>query len=412
MNIEEKLIDSIKYLEDKFTIIKNEFDNLAWEWEERYSSILSEIWYKEGINENDILNIPFPMEEDYLEMKVKDFILETNNFRNFKEIDWYLYFNDYVLVPTYINIEDLKHKYYIAEKLDWVIFNFENKVEISYLSKPYLIWLYNILNDNYDDNYNITPLNYWLYGIKINISLLDKSANILNYINSFKFILASKYWINFHDHNVVENLVTDINNYNEVEEENEINTLNIIKTIEYIPSCDLLEPYIEAKKILNSEVKYLLYYKVLEYISVTALNKDLVNKLFEQLKELEWKTINWNNIKNIIEIVKNNNKTKDSEWMIKILLVLLGLKNDEIINKLPASIYSKVWDNEELNLSILSQYLVRTRNKYIHARPNYTVRENECPNEDIIEFNNFMDGLCINSINWFNSLDEYMKITS
>lgn len=380
---------NIKYLEDNFEWFndKNNFDE---EWFIYNYKELLEHWYDEW---NYTLDLCFPTEDDYYNIKVDDF-------NNYIEEYRYLRFEQNIyLTKKYAYLKILPN--FLSEEYESFYFNCwkiktNTNISISIEESSFIPALDMVQEDWYNEDRWIYPSwnNSYLFIEKEWWNDLTIKECIDN-IAIYKYLAETKLGLTL----VNDTLLFD-NSENKHDD-------TFILEWDYIKDypMDCIKDYIEAKAITNPKVRYTLLFRVLEYISVSSNHAELIENVNTKLKEFEWKSIKWTDIKEIVWIIKSKKITDD---YIKTLLDMISIKS--FIDLLPTYIKDKVFDGIDIDIKKLSSFLTNTRHRYSHAKPNYNIKEYECKDEDIEEFNIFIDKLVQESIDWYINLDDYLKI--
>lgn len=189
-------------------------------------------------------------------------------------------------------------------------------------------------------------------------------------------------------------------------------TNNNIIHLEDIPAyTKAMNYYIEALASLNQNVRFLAFYKVLEYFSPMVSKKDYYEVMNKRLDAMNVIGRSYEDLNEVFELAKKYEKSqKDSEIPITILSNCVDVETLFVF--LPNSIQLRLKKNNGLrkedgiNSKIdevrkeLSSILYSTRNNIVHAKSNYQKTGFECSEEDMEEMNVFMDKLCQCIIVW------------
>ena len=397
--VEEPIVEvkRIKLTEEDMTLLKENFkfleDNLDWfkensaYWENK---CLFEEWYPEWY---PIIDLIFPEEDDYYTIEIDNFNTYIKEFKSMKAEDNLLITPKFAYLKVIPNYTEENF-----EKFDdcWKILT-KHKTFVSYQSSCFIPALEVIKEGLYDEERGVFPSynsEYLVveYNWEWNLDLKTAKESIIIY----KYLLASKFWISFTDENYIE--------FSQgVEEWGDEDVLEEEYIQDYPIEC--INDYVEAQMISNPYIRYTLLFRILEYISVSSNHAELLNDVNIKLEEFSWKNIEWTDIKEIVWIIKNKKIAND---YIKTLLDIISIESD--VDLLPTYIKGKVVDGPVVDIKKLSSFITNTRHKYSHANPNYNNKGNECRDEDVEEFNIFMDRLVQKSIDWYISLDDYLKI--
>lgn len=171
------------------------------------------------------------------------------------------------------------------------------------------------------------------------------------------------------------------------------------------PYTKAMDYYIEALGAMNTDIRFLSFYKVLEYFSPAVSKKEYYEEMNKRLDAMSVLSRTYEDINDLWELSKKYKKSlKDDEIPFTILsncvdLTMLfhclpkkiqlrlkkdnGLKKDEVID-------DKLFEIRKE----LGKILCDTRNSIVHAKSNYEPTGFECSEEDRAVLNEFMDKLC------------------
>lgn len=382
------LIENAKYLEENI------------DWFKR-NPILDDIQEFEDFNLDKEMHFPIPDWDDYADYHVDDFNNWVKEYKTLRKNGKFLITDYYVFLKVerdFSNIDSMEAFYNAPDFLEisWYNIRFEEGSLIP--------TLYMLNEGHYNDDYWIYVNNNQFYLVietKWN-NLSNKELEKL--FMTFRFLFSSKFHIDFiedkSDYNLF--LLWSMIDYDEIIDEwfNDLNKdWEIERHYEYPYEC--LVDYVESRAISNSRVKYILLFRILEYVSVSAQYYDLATDVHSKVSEYSW----FSDLKGIIDIVKSKKKSEDN---IKSLIE--KLETDNILYKLPKSIQDKINEGKDSKKAI-TKFLTKTRNKYSHASPNYSNSEEyECPDSDLEQFLYFVDELVKRSLDWYSIQPEYLKI--
>lgn len=165
------------------------------------------------------------------------------------------------------------------------------------------------------------------------------------------------------------------------------------------------------------------YVKVIEYISVTVVRKNVTIEVQEKLTEINLTNPSGDYIKELGEIfIRHNKKIKSDSEMIKATIKeccdveniekyspkfirsLYNLKNDIAVN------YSNRQNLINQANNDLAQSISDTRNNISHAKANYQDKGYECPDNQKEEFIILLRNVCVQVIRYFYNMDESIRI--
>ncbi len=163
------------------------------------------------------------------------------------------------------------------------------------------------------------------------------------------------------------------------------------------PYTKAMDYYISALSTSDDAIRFLMYYKVIEYFYQRVLMKEYYEKCIEAKNFDEFEFLNHKEFfKSGEEIIPKTilRNCIESNEMVS----LYGLLPEKIQKDLKK--YNKLKKDESIIGKLneikngISSILYSTRNSIVHAKTNYKPKGNECPEEDMEELNEFMDKLC------------------
>lgn len=206
----------------------------------------------------------------------------------------------------------------------------------------------------------------------------------------------------------------------------EVDVHNRKSSVNYCPQ-DLLsytkamDYFSKAIEIEDEEIKYLHYYKIIEYFSPVASKKSAYNMLNLRLDALSIKNRDQKYLESIFQLTRDyDTSLKDKELATTVLRECAD--SLELFDVLPESIQKQIkkkfhfqkditalntTEKEMLDKDI-GQILYSTRNQIVHAKSNYRPTGYECNGDNMRQLNIFMENLCHCLIIWNNRQpDEY-----
>lgn len=359
------------------------------------------------INEGDeVINFSFPGDEDCVQIGVDDLINITSKLDTYEECG-----ESTVrcanLSQTVIDIE--YNWYYDGEILNEI---YETDCFIaSIVEEPILIGIRNLRHDcyNYDFWSPCRVFHAIEFRYKEGVKKLPYEQE-LEEIYRFLFTLNVKnnYLIRIAELPEVETgesmddiEETDLENYDFTKE-----TEKIVHHSSDLPNgSPMLKMYLDALSISDRGLRFLLFYKIIEYISPIIANSILYKRLEARLNIGVFSKKGESFYNSIVDLVHRYNRSisdaelastvlteccdieltrpyiPDSIW--KLMLRDSGVAANRKIEDLTND------DIAKLNIS-LGKILYATRNSIVHAKSNYTVTGKECPTKDIGTLNEFM----------------------
>lgn len=163
------------------------------------------------------------------------------------------------------------------------------------------------------------------------------------------------------------------------------------------PYTKAMDYYISALSTSDDAIRFLMYYKVIEYFYQRVLMKEYYEKCIEAKNFDEFEFLNHKEFfKSGEEIIPKTilRNCIESNEMVS----LYGLLPEKIQKDLKK--YNKLKKDESIIGKLneikngISSILYSTRNSIVHAKTNYKPKGNDCLEEDMDKLNEFMDKLC------------------
>ena len=209
---------------------------------------------------------------------------------------------------------------------------------------------------------------------------------------------------------------SDLENYDFFREKEQI----VHKSSDLPKESPMLKMYLDALSIRDKSLRFLLFYKIIEYISPIIANSILYKRLEARLNIGAFSKKGESYYGSIIDLVHRYNRSiSDAELASTVLAECCDLELSKqyipdtiwrlMLRDSGVSANRKIEDltNDEivkLNIS-LGKILYATRNSIVHAKSNYTPTGKECLNKDIGALNEFMKVLCYAIIMYNNNTD-------
>lgn len=176
-----------------------------------------------------------------------------------------------------------------------------------------------------------------------------------------------------------------------------------------------MDYFSKAIEIEDEEIRYLHFYKIIEYFSPIASKKGAYNMLNLRLDALRVKSRDQKYLESIFQLTRDyDTSLKDKELATTVLRECAD--SLELFDVLPQLIQQQIKKRLHLQKDILSlnpsekegidkeigQILYSTRNQIVHAKSNYRPTGYECNKDDMEQLNVFMKKLCQCLILWNN----------
>ena len=300
--------------------------------------------------------------------------------------------------------------------------------QVRAVDHPFLVGLQNAKDGNCDDNYLIWPCSGYL-AIEINYSDDNKLTKQEedSVIRRVLYDLTRKVGVAV--------FVSEFLDVYELSEETEkeylFSSKQVEKTaidIETLPrSVEMLDLYRQAKEILNPELAFLHYYKIIEYVSPAVAKKKAIEQLYHQINQPPTVARDYQYMDAILNVASQyRDDQKDDYLMNNVIQECLDV-TPELVH-LPDLLLSQIRNNlgvaadtdlrtvalnENKECSLKKQVasvLYSTRNSIVHAKANYTPTGWECPKNCLSEVNEMMDSFALKMIEWNDAQPESIRV--
>lgn len=193
---------------------------------------------------------------------------------------------------------------------------------------------------------------------------------------------------------------------------------NPLQIIDYNEGMDL---FLSAVQIHEPALKFLNFYKVLEFFSPVAANLETYNLMRMKLDSAVINEAEY--IKDIIDLAVNSKDRFTDEGLIITsfnkcfdFIGLSGLLPISIIKNIKKTLQIEKIDyslNDEKNVSakkIAARIIYSTRNQIVHAKSNFSIKGNEVPTSELDQLNEFMKASASQAIRWYSRLPNHQKL--
>lgn len=169
----------------------------------------------------------------------------------------------------------------------------------------------------------------------------------------------------------------------------------------------VLKLYNSSLSIENGEFLILTYTKVIEYVSQTVIQEDLISSVSKKLSSPKALMPDAGYILGLDQIFEKHRNNKKEQLAIRLTLQTC-CDITEIISFAPSFLKNTkklIKDSSEENkqkaIEEIAAAINQTRNMFAHAKTNYVKKGNECPENQLDEFAKCMDILAQQVIRWF-----------
>jgi hypothetical protein len=263
-----------------------------------------------------------------------------------------------------------------------------------------------------DDNFNkhVPPVDEYDTFIEISAeNSLDKSL-IESLVEAYLFELKSTLGINIR----LSARVTYDSLYEEPEYKTDTTRLRPLLRGKGVH--ELLKLYNSTLATTNSEILVLTYTKVIEYVSQTVIQQDLINSVTKKLFSSKALNPDANYILELSKIFERNRTNQKDYYAIK-LTIETCCDIEEIVEEVPQFLrFTKKLNKDSKSsdkvkaLEEVANAISNTRNMYAHAKTNYENKGMECPPDQLDEFTKCLDILTQQVIRWFAKKHEDNRV--
>lgn len=211
--------------------------------------------------------------------------------------------------------------------------------------------------------------------------------------------------------------------YYEAYEESALKTYNLTQLPKF---CEPMDLFRKALGALDNEIKFLYFYKVIEYYSPIAAQIEVNDTLVTKIESMKYREISQNDLNSVLMIAENYKKSLSDKELAQTLL-LKAIDILQHFDLLPTDIQKRVLKTanidpkhldykikrESLNMIInqIGIILYSTRNSIVHAKSNYIKNNNEVSSNDLEQMNAFLYSICYSLIYWNNNLQNHLRLS-
>ncbi|MBO7111919.1 MAG: hypothetical protein J6W18_08225 [Bacteroidaceae bacterium] len=362
-----------------------------------------------------IVYVSMTDECDDIELPVDRFIDYMRDIKTLRKID------NTTVITNHIRqtiIDTTRHGSDYAEMLlsKYVYLGPNYQARVVY--QPFLVGLQNAKEFNCDDNYCICPCTGYL-AIEIHYSdspklTKEKEGNLITQI---LFDLTRKVSVGIYVSNFMDvSALTD-----DAEMELTLSTTkvsDVLIDVGTLPkSYEMLELYRQAREIINPDIAFLHYYKIIEYVSTAVAKKKAIEHINQHLNQPSYIARDYQYMDTLLNIASQyKDDQRDDCLIINVIQECLDVKPE--LRHLPIGLLRQIKNNlgVEMNIDLesielspekrhslnkqVASIIYSTRNSIVHAKANYTPTMWECPQEELVELNEMMDSFALQMIEW------------
>lgn len=351
---------------------------------------------------DDHIFIGFPEEwdEDNSDYSIEDFLDYTEDLENIKVIDNHSVISGKIR-QTILDVND----YYYEHLVPQIVFKTDS-LSMRIIHNPFLIGIIASRDNKYDEDFGIYPCSDYM-AIEIRYKELPNNNENQNIelIKKSLYYIASKYDLPIS--------IGQFISWDDITDEEPPQDI-IVDESYLLPYSSAMDLYIKALTIDNADIRYLHFYKIIEYFSPIISKKYSYEQLNQRLDTIHVGGRSHEYLDSIFKLTKQYEVSlKDSELAFTVLsecidiLTLFELLPDKIQKKISKDCRFEIKNITTLKSVEVSEIkkkigniLYATRNSIVHAKSNYNNTGNECPYEDLEQLNVFMSALCKCLIIW------------
>ena len=403
---------------DKIEFIQKYLDIL----EEHYNVSCSQDFERDGF-ENICLDMP---DDGYDTVYgVDQFLDYMSDISSFKKVDSSTVRTKHIR-QTIIDTSR-RGSEYIEKRLTQYVYQGDN-FQVRIVDHPLLIGLWNSKEGNYDDNYLIFPCSSYL-------------ALEIRYSNNHKLSIDK-------ENQLIERVLYDltcklgvavyVSSFIDVKAEmcridDEYESMDVPANEATIDVNGLCKPsgiltlYRQAKEIMNPEIAFLHYYKIIEFVSPAVAKKNAITSLNDHLNVDDSVPRDYHYMDTMLNIASQYRDDQKDDYLTQsVIQTCIDVKPH--FHLLPVSLQKRIKDNlhvaetadictvalnpeQEVSLKRqVANILYSTRNSIVHAKANYRPNGLECPVETLEAVNEMMDSFALTLIAWNDAQPDYLRV--
>ena len=295
---------------------------------------------------------------------------------------------------------------------------------------PFLIGVQNCIDDNYWDKYGITPCHDYLAleikylkgkrGTKIEEKELVERILYHLTMKVGIAIFTSQFW----NASQIYQESDEIDEYIVSEKDIETKTVGISSLTTFTPMMKL---YRQALETQDPEIRYLYFYKAIEFISPIVAKRNVFQKINTHLDTYSAESRDYDYINTLLNFASEYRENQKDEnlapevihacidplplfeyipsYLQKTIKHNLRLEPDVDMEKIELDA------NQQKSLRTqVANILYSTRNSIVHAKSNYEPKGNECKRDDLDTINHLMDSVVRQLIEWHSKLPMEFQI--
>lgn len=316
---------------------------------------------------------------------------------------------------------------YVEKRLTQYVYQSDN-FQVRIVDHPLLIGLWNSKEGNYDDNYLIFPCSSYL-ALEIRYSdnnklSFDKENQLIERV---LFDLTCKLGVAVYVSSFIDVKAEIWRIDDEYESMDVPATEAMIDVNSLCKSSGILALYRQAKEIMNPEIAFLHYYKIIEFVSPAVAKKNAITSLNDHLNADESVPRDYHYMDTMLNIASQYRDDQKDDYLTQsVIQTCIDVK--PYFHCLPKPLQKQIKDNlrvaksadirtvalnSEQEISLKKQVaniLYSTRNSIVHAKANYRPTGLECPVETLESVNEMMDSFALTLIAWNDTQPDYLRV--
>ncbi len=223
-------------------------------------------------DENIFIDFPGEWNVDNCDYSVDDFLRYTENLKNIQVIDNHSVVSGNIR-QTIISVNEYYYEHLVPS------LRFETDIySLEFVNNPFLIGIIASRDGIYDENFGVSPCSDYM-AVEITYKKeKEREESDTKFIKRCLYYIASKYGVSIS--------IGKFRTWDDItDEENDIDLT--IDDSELIPYCKAMDYYVEGLSIEKPDIKYLHFYKIIEYFSPIVSKKTSYEQLNQRLDALQ-----------------------------------------------------------------------------------------------------------------------------
>lgn len=391
---------------------------------------LDETEYEELPDEVEIdeVRLTFPDDMDIFSIEPKMFLSYMEEIGTLRRVDEVAVRTDHIIQAKvssartgFTSFEDL---------LTSVAFKGEG-IRVCVMKQPFLIGVMNAKEGWYDEDFGLGACEPYM-AIEMRLDDDKRELDINKLIEQVCFFLTDKTGVAVYpwEGPDFEELYESMNEYDDEDESGEkgkeeavFEEIELSTIPHYSP---LLKMYRQAVEVMDPEIQFLQYYKMIEFVSPSVAKSVAYEHLNKRLDMLPKVKRDYKYLDSILAVARKYDKDlrDDSLALAAIencvdVIPLYEMLPNRMLKKVKSTLkfQKDVLKDEDVNdeqlialQKLIASILYATRNSIVHAKSNYAQTSYELTVEELVEANKMMDVIAHSIINWNERLPAGFRI--